>query len=75
MAVDLTTPQARIAQHFMRDTKGLKVAPFEVEQLQDRTCWYFYYDLPQGTLELEVFYDDEIDDWEVSVTGFPSKYG
>lgn len=68
--VDLSTPQAQMAQHFMR-RKGLDVEPFEVEQLDDATCWYFYYDLPQGTLELEVFFDDKADDWDVVVTSFP----
>lgn len=69
--IDLTTPQAQIAKHFM-DHKGVKVEPHDVERLNDlEPCWYFYYDLPQGELELEVFYDSQADDWKVCVTSFP----
>jgi hypothetical protein len=70
VAVDLTTPQAQIAQHFMQH-KGIEVEPHDVEQLHGQPCWYFYYQLPQGELELEVAYDAGRDDWNVSVTCFP----
>lgn len=68
--VDLDTPQAQIAQHFMKH-KGLNVRPFEIERLENQPCWYFYYQLPEGQLELEVFYNQTSDDWEVAVTCFP----
>ena len=72
MTVDLTTPQARMAQYFMREVKGLTIEPHDVEQLDDhQDCWYFYYDLPQGELELEVFYDARKRDWDIAVTAFP----
>jgi len=72
MTIDLSTPQARIAQHFMRETKGIRdAAPHDVEKLDDLPCWYFYYELPQGELELEVFFDEPDDDWKVAVTAFP----
>lgn len=70
--IDLTTPQAVIAQHFMREVKGIRNAlPHDVEQLEEQPCWYFYYSLPQGELELEVCWNDEADDWETTVTAFP----
>lgn len=72
MNVDLTLPQAVIAQHYMRKTKGIKDAePHDVIKLDGVACWYFYYSLPQGTLELEVFWDEELEDWLVTVTAFP----
>ncbi|NUS01952.1 MAG: hypothetical protein HOV97_05245 [Nonomuraea sp.] len=69
--IDLTTPEAQIAQHYMRHTKGIDVIPHDVDKLDDQPCWYFYYALPQGELELEVFYDTPKDDWAVTVTAFP----
>ena len=67
MTIDLSTPQAVAAQHFM-DHKGLgHLRPFEVDQLDDQPCWYFYYELPQGELEVEVFWDS-IDGWECRAT-------
>lgn len=70
--MNLDSPEAQIAQHFMRETKGIRDAePYDVDKLDDQPCWYFYYELPQGKLELEVFYDALIDDWKVSVTAFP----
>lgn len=68
--MNLNTPEAQIAEHFMRH-KGYDKKPHSVEKLEDQPCWYFYYDLPEGELELEVFYDQDEDDWEVTVTAFP----
>lgn len=67
--IDQTTPQARVAQQFM-EHKGLGyVRPYDVDKLDGQPCWYFYYDLPEGDLELEVFWDGEI--WQTKVTSFP----
>ena len=66
--VDLTTPQARIAQFFMRDTKGLDIRPHAVEELEAEPCWYFYYEVNGSELELEVFFDEKLDDWTTTVT-------
>lgn len=60
-----------IARHFMKHKGYSNVEPFEIEQLDDQPCWYFYYRLPQGVLELEVAFSAAQDDWEVRVTGFP----
>ena len=70
VTIDLTTPQALIARHYM-DHKGIGVEPHAIDKLDDLPCWYFYYDLPQGELELEVFFDNVADDWIVTVTSFP----
>lgn len=68
--IDMTTPQGRVAQHFM-DRKGLgHFKPVDVEQLDDQPCWYFLYEMPDGTLELEVFYDAERMEWECVVSTF-----
>lgn len=71
MSIDLSTPHARMAQHFMREVKGLNIAPHRVEPLEGSDCWYFYYRLPQGDLELEVYFNARKQDWDVSVTAFP----
>lgn len=69
MTINLDTPQAHAAAYFM-ERKGLGyVKPFDVEQLEDQPCWYFYYPLPEGTLELEVSWDPA-DGWETTVTTF-----
>lgn len=70
--VDLTTPEAQIAQHYMRKTKGIAGAePYDVDKIVGHACWYFYYRLPQGILELEVLWDERTEDWAVTVTAFP----
>jgi uncharacterized protein (DUF2141 family) len=66
----IEAPQETIARLFM-DHKGYPDArPFETEKVADQPCWYFYYELPEGELELEVFYDKEMADWATTVTGF-----
>lgn len=66
--IDLTTPQAQVAQFFMCDTKGLDIRPHAVEKVDDQPCWYFYYDVDGNELELEVFFDAKLDDWTTVVT-------
>lgn len=67
--IDMSTPQGRVAQQFM-DHKGLGTfQPLEVEKLEDQPCWYFYYQLPEGDLELEVSWEYP-EGWEVLVTTF-----
>lgn len=68
MTDDAETPQARAAQLFM-DHKGLgEIKPYRDEKIEDEYCWYFYYRLPEGTLELEVAWED--DEWNTTVTSF-----
>ena len=59
MIVDLDSAQAQIAQHYMTH-KGIRPKPHAVDKLDDQPCWYFYYTLPQGELELEVAYDEDV---------------
>jgi hypothetical protein len=52
--VDLRTRDARAAQEFMK-TRGYEVRPvyrITIESLP--TAWYYYYDLAEGLLEIEV---------------------
>lgn len=69
MSIDLTTPQAVVAQLFMAH-KGLDLEPYDMEKLDGQPCWYFYYELPEGDLELEVYYDHETREWDTTVTTF-----
>jgi len=67
-------PQELVAQDFMA-RKGLSIEPFDVTKLDGQDCWYFYYSLPQGALELEVYYDHDKQDWQTTVTAFPATPG
>lgn len=58
-------PQDLAAQQFM-DHKGLgHLRPYHVERVDGEPCWYFYYELPEGVLELEVFWDGDTWEWNV----------
>jgi hypothetical protein len=62
------TPQGRVAQLFM-EHKGLgEIEPYDIEQVEGESCWYFYYRLPEGKLELEVSWEDG--EWDTLVTSF-----
>ena len=52
---DLRTRHAKVAQEFMGAKGYPDIRPFGVAQIQDDQCWYYYYALPEGILELEVF--------------------
>lgn len=69
MVVNMGTPQGMVAQQFM-ENKGLTdVEPVEVDKVQGQPCWYFLYEMPEGDLELEVFWDAD-SGWEATVTTF-----
>lgn len=68
MTIDLP-PQEEVARQFMRH-KGYDIEPTDVEALDDIPCWYFMYNLPEGVLELEVFWNNKVEDWETTVTTF-----
>jgi len=70
MAVDLTTPQALVAGQFMEHKGYGDIEPYGVDKLDGQPCWYFYYRLPEGRLELEVAYDRIEREWSVLVTTF-----
>ena len=65
-------PHAEMAQYFMNHKGYPDLEPFEVTKLDGRDCWYFYYRLPEGVLELEVLYDHSKSDWSTVVTAFPA---
>ncbi len=60
-------PQDVVASRFMSH-KGYDIRPYDVEKLDGQPCWYYYYELPEGILELEVSWDGR--DWETLVTSF-----
>lgn len=67
--IDMSTPQARVAQQYM-DHKGLsQMRPHTVEKVDDQACWYFIYQLPDGDLELEVTWE-RAGGWDATVTSF-----
>jgi hypothetical protein len=68
MTPDLRTREAKVAQDYMRRKGYPQVRPHLVEKVQEIPCWYFYYDLPDGDLELEVFWDKG--EWNTYVTAF-----
>lgn len=66
--MDEQTPQGLAAQQFM-EHKGLgHLRPYDVEAVDDQPCWYFYYELPEGVLELEVYWNGNA--WETCVYTF-----
>ena len=64
------TPQDKVARLFMEHKGYPDIRPYEVEKVDDDACWYFYYDLPEGRVELEVYYDFTLGRWECTTTGF-----
>jgi hypothetical protein len=65
---DLRTRQAKAAQAYIQHKGYANVMPERVIQIEGDLCWYFYYDLPDGYLELEVAW--EKGDWQYTVTAF-----
>lgn len=61
-------PQNVVARNFMERKGYRRIAPIDIEKLEDQPCWYYLYDLPEGRLELEVFWNGEA--WETTVTTF-----
>ena len=65
---DLRTREAKAAQAYIRHKGFPDVTPQQVIRIEDDLCWYFYYVLPDGCLELEVTWEDE--QWKYAVTAF-----
>lgn len=57
---DLRTRPSRVAQEFMR-RKGYNLRPIHYIKVEGQDVWYYYYDLPEGLLELEV----EVGPWDI----------
>lgn len=62
------TPQELVAQDFMKHKGYPNLEPSDVQKVDNQPCWYFLYELPEGTLELEVFWDSQ--NWVTTVTTF-----
>lgn len=60
----------RAAAEFMRQ-KGYEVGPSLIEKVEGLDVWYFYYDLAEGTLELEVEWDGS--QWLWSILDFTHR--
>lgn len=55
---DMRTRHAKTAQEYMSYKGYPDIRPLGVTQVEEDECWYYYYNLPEGLLELEVFQDD-----------------
>lgn len=65
---DLRTREAKAAQTYMCHKGYPDIRPTSVIRIEDDDCWYFYYLLPEGILELEVCSVDR--QWTCKVTAF-----
>lgn len=62
------SPQGQVARNFMARKGYGNTEPIDVEKLDGSPCWYYLYHLPEGKLELEVFWNGK--EWETTVTTF-----
>lgn len=67
---DLRTRHAKIAQEFMSAKGYSTIRPLGIQVVEGDECWYYYYELPEGLLELEVFYDPDARRYQRKVTAF-----
>lgn len=67
---DMRTRHAKAAQAYMKRKGYSDVQPVDVIPIEGDLCWYFYYNLPDGRLELEVSWEEG--DWRYVVTAFQS---
>lgn len=68
---DLSAPETQIAQEFMARKGYPDIKPFAVEEVHATSAlYYFYYQLPEGQLELEVSWDPKTGTWDTLVTAF-----
>lgn len=64
------SPQEQVAANYMARKGYEGYSAVDVTQLDGIPCWYFVYALDEGTLELEVFWDEKKQAWETTVTSF-----
>lgn len=64
---DLRTKEAKAAQEYMAHKGYGDLRPTGVIPIEDDDCWYFYYELPNHLLELEVT-PDELGGYRRTVT-------
>lgn len=62
-------PQDRIAHFFMAGKGYPNIEPRDTIRVDDTYVWYFYYELPEGILEVEVSWEEDTE-WEAHVASF-----
>lgn len=67
---DLRTRHAKVVQEYMAGKGYPEIRPLGLIAIENDECWYYYYLLPEGLLELEVFRDPKTDRWHRSVASF-----
>lgn len=67
---DLRTRHARVAQKYMSAKGYPEIRPLGLLSVEDDECWYFYYHLPEGILELEISHDPLNTRYNRKVTAF-----
>lgn len=65
--VDLRTPHAKVAQRYMQIKGFRNVRPIGVTE-NGAGSWYYYYEISDGLLELEVDHDPTSDSFSRTVT-------
>ena len=61
-------PEMQVAADFMAHKGYPDAEPVDYDKLDGQPCWYLVYELPEGTLELEVSWDGG--EWDTRVTTF-----
>jgi len=61
--------QEQIARDFIQERGYAGFEPVDVTKVEGEHCWYFYYELPDGDLELEVSWSSEYG-WLIAPVGF-----
>lgn len=67
---DLRTRHAKVAQEFMAAKGYPQIRPLGMQTIQGDNCWYFYYHLPEGLLELEIAQEPDGRRYSRKVTAF-----
>jgi len=62
----MSEPQDRVAALFMTNKGYPGWPPVDVDRVPDIPCWYYRYLLPEGLLEVEVYWDGA--EWKTTVT-------
>jgi hypothetical protein len=67
---DLRTRHAKVAQEYMAGKGYPSIRPLGLHAVEGDECWYFYYQLPEGLLELEVFFEPTSNKYRRRVAAF-----
>lgn len=63
-------PHEIAASEYMTHKGYAGIEPLDIQKLEDISCWYFLYRLPEGVLELEVSWNADHQEWDTLVTAF-----